>query len=70
MRVCQPGPLAFQRARVSGGSRSEISMRVLPVFGRPRGQAVDLRRSAHRSSVVAQSSAPGVRSHSLRMAFR
>lgn len=36
MRVCQPGPVAFQRARVSGGKRKEISVRALPLFGRPR----------------------------------
>src|SRR5258708_32553755 len=37
MRVCQPGPVAFQRANVSGGNRIEIDVRALPDFGRPRG---------------------------------
>ena len=37
MRVCQPGPVAFQRASVSGGRRSEIARRALSDFGRPRG---------------------------------
>jgi hypothetical protein len=37
IRVCQPGPVAFQRANVSGGNRREIDVRALPDFGRPRG---------------------------------
>jgi hypothetical protein len=37
IRVCQPGPVAFQRANVSGGNRREIDVRALPNFGRPRG---------------------------------
>jgi len=37
MRVCQPGPVAFQRANVSGGRRIEIDVRAVPDFGRPRG---------------------------------
>jgi hypothetical protein len=37
IRVCQPGPVAFQRANVSGGNRSEIKVRALPDFGLPRG---------------------------------
>jgi hypothetical protein len=37
IRVCQPGPVAFQRANVSGGKRREIDVRALPDFGRPRG---------------------------------
>ena len=37
MRVCHPGPVAFQRANVSGGNRIEIDVRALPDFGRPRG---------------------------------
>jgi hypothetical protein len=37
IRVCQPGPVAFQRANVSGGNRIEIDVRALPDFGRPRG---------------------------------
>jgi len=37
IRVCQPGPVAFQRANVSGGNRSEINVRALPDFGLPRG---------------------------------
>ena len=35
IRVCQPGPVAFQRANVSGGKRIEIDVRALPDFGRP-----------------------------------
>jgi len=37
IRVCQPGPVAFQRANVSGGNRREINVRALPDFGLPRG---------------------------------
>ena len=37
IRVCQPGPVAFQRANVSGGNRRKIDVRTLPDFGRPRG---------------------------------
>src|ERR1700722_20896414 len=37
MRVCHPGPVAFQRANVSGGSRRDIEVRAWPVFGLPRG---------------------------------
>jgi len=37
VHVCQPGPVAFQRASVSRGSRSELLARTFPVFGRPRG---------------------------------
>lgn len=37
MRVCHPGPVAFQRASVSGGKRMEIDVRAVPDFGRPRG---------------------------------
>jgi len=40
--VCQPGPVAFQRARISGGSRNEIEVRAAPVFGRPRGRSICL----------------------------
>jgi hypothetical protein len=40
MRVCQPGPVAFHRAKVSGGTRSEIDVRALPDFGRPRGLSI------------------------------
>ena len=40
IRVCQPEPVAFQRASVLGGKRSEIRMRALPVFGRPRGFSI------------------------------
>ena len=35
MRVCHPGPEAFQRAIVSGGSRNDRSLRALGNFGRP-----------------------------------
>jgi hypothetical protein len=41
IRVCQPGPVAFQRANVSGGKRREINVRALPDFGRPRGFNID-----------------------------
>lgn len=37
MRVCQPGPVAFQRARVSGGSRRLIAIFESEDFGLPRG---------------------------------
>jgi len=37
MRVCQPGPVAFQRFNVSCGSLREIEVRAWPDFGRPRG---------------------------------
>ena len=40
MRVCQPGPVAFHRANVSGGRRREMEVRALPVFGRPRGLSI------------------------------
>ena len=40
MRVCQPGPVAFQRANVLGGRRNEMETRALPVFGRPRGLSI------------------------------
>jgi hypothetical protein len=42
MRVCQPAPVAFQRASVSGGNRIEIAVRAFPVFGRPRGFSIFL----------------------------
>jgi hypothetical protein len=37
--VCQPGPVAFQRARTSGGSRREIEVRVLHRFSGGRAGA-------------------------------
>jgi hypothetical protein len=37
IRVCQPRPVAFQRASVSGGRRNDIDVRAMPDFGRPRG---------------------------------
>ena len=37
MRVCHPGPVAFQRAKVSGGSRRLIATFESEDFGRPRG---------------------------------
>jgi hypothetical protein len=37
IRVCQPGPVALQRANVSGGNRREIDVRALPDVGRTRG---------------------------------
>ena len=39
IRVCQPGPVAFQRANVSGGNRIEIDVRALPDFGDRRLEA-------------------------------
>ena len=38
MRVCQPGPLAFQRASTSCGRRRDIAVRGEVLFGRPRGR--------------------------------
>jgi len=35
MRVCQPGPVAFQRAMTSAGSRNEINLRGLDETGLP-----------------------------------
>ena len=43
IRVCQPRPVAFHRANVSGGKRIEIDVRALLDFGRP----VDLGKLAH-----------------------
>jgi len=40
IRVCQPGPVAFQRANVSGGRRNDMDVRALPDFGRPRGLSI------------------------------
>ena len=40
MRVCQPGPVAFQRANVSGGSRRLIAIFESEDFGRPRGLSI------------------------------
>lgn len=37
MRVCHPGPVAFQRANVSGGRRRLIATFDSEDFGRPRG---------------------------------
>jgi hypothetical protein len=37
IRVCHPGPVALQRANVSGGNRREVDVLALPDFGRPRG---------------------------------
>jgi hypothetical protein len=36
MRVCQPGPVAFQRAMVCGGKRNESNCLGLASLGRPR----------------------------------
>src|SRR5688572_21106052 len=36
MRVCQPGPVAFQRSMTSTGRRNVRSLRALPEIGRPR----------------------------------
>ena len=40
MRVCQPGPVAFQRAKVSGGSRRLIAIFESEDFGLPRGFSI------------------------------
>ena len=41
IRVCQPGPVAFQRARVSGGSRREMEVRQLnPIIQNPPNPGV------------------------------
>lgn len=37
MRVCHPGPVAFQRASVSGGNRRLIATFESEDLGRPRG---------------------------------
>jgi len=36
MRVCQPGPVAFQRSMTSAGNRSVNNLRGFAVIGRPR----------------------------------
>lgn len=38
MRVCQPGPVARQRASVCGGIRKETATFGLALFGLPRGR--------------------------------
>ena len=58
MRVCHPGPVAFQRARVSGGRRKEISVRALPVFGRPRDLSI---RAAVAFPKISGSTSPALR---------
>jgi hypothetical protein len=50
MRVCHPGPVAFQRANVSGGKRMEIDVRARPDFGRPRGLSSRLAAGAPNTS--------------------
>ena len=50
IRVCHPGPVAFQRAKVSGGRRIEIDVRATPVFGRPRGLSIRLATGAPKIS--------------------
>jgi hypothetical protein len=50
MRVCHPGPVAFQRANVSGGKRMEIDVRAAPDFGRPRGFSNRLAAGAPKTS--------------------
>lgn len=50
MRVCHPGPVAFQRANVSGGKRMEIDVRAVPDFGRPRGFSSRLAAGAPKTS--------------------
>ena len=40
MRVCQPGPVAFQRASVSGGNLKLIATFDSGDFGRPRGLSI------------------------------
>jgi hypothetical protein len=50
IRVCQPGPVAFQRANVSGGRRNDIDIRALPDFGRPRGFSISAAAAAPKIS--------------------
>ncbi len=38
--VCHPGPVAFQRANVSGRRRREIAVLAVPVLGRPLGLSI------------------------------
>ena len=38
--VCHPGPVAFQRANVSGNRRSEIAVLAAPDLGRPLGLSI------------------------------
>jgi len=40
MRVCHPGPVAFHRAKVSGGSRRLMATFESGDFGRPRGLSI------------------------------
>ena len=42
IRVCQPGPVAFQLAITSGGSRNDRSLRGFCNFGRPPRERVSL----------------------------
>lgn len=53
MRVCQPGPLAFQRAMTCGGTRNDSSCRGLASFGRPRRTSLS---PWYKSAVAIQSS--------------
>lgn len=50
VRVCHPGPVAFQRAKASVGRRIEIDVRAVPDFGRPRGFNSRLAAGAPNSS--------------------
>jgi len=59
MRVCQPEPLAFQRAMTSGGSLMDNSRRGLASRGRPRRTSLPPRRrsaSATHLSVISGAS--------------
>src|SRR6185312_2245217 len=40
MRVCQPGPVAFQRSTTDTGMRREMAVFVSPTTGRPRLRAI------------------------------
>lgn len=59
IRVCQPGPVAFQLAITSGGSRSDRSLRGCCSLGRPRRTSFSPRYKsapAIHSSVISGSS--------------
>jgi len=57
MRVCQPGPLAFQRASVSGAIRRLMATLAFGDFGRPRG--FSRRAAAFLPTILGSTSAAG-----------